>query len=164
MYCVANDSRVESLSSTASQHDDQIVQQAIALLEQRVFKNGPRLERPQAVKDYLRLRLVSEPNEVFAILFMNSQHEVLAYETLFRGTVDSTTVYPRVVLQRVLDVNAAAVILAHQHPSGSTGPSSADLAVTDQLKSALALIDVRVLDHIIVGQGAPFSFAESGLL
>ena len=90
--------------------------------------------------------------------------QVLAYEPLFRGTINSTSVYPRVVAQRVLELNAAAVVFSHQHPSGISEPSSADRMLTQQLQVALALIDVRVLDHIIVGQGAPFSFAESGLL
>lgn len=164
MSLVANDSCVEPRFAPASQSDDWIIRQAIALLEQRVFKAGPLLGQPQAVKDYLRLKLVAEPNEVFAIVFMNSQHRVLAYEPMFKGTLDSTAVYPRAVVQRALELNAGAVIFSHQHPSGCTEPSSSDRALTDRLKAALALIDVRVLDHIIVGQGAPYSFAESGLL
>lgn len=164
MSLVANDSCVEPRFAPASQSDDWIIRQAIALLEQRVFKAGPLLDQPQAVKDYLRLKLVAEPNEVFAIVFMNSQHRVLAYEPMFKGTLDSTAVYPRVVVQRALELNAGAVIFSHQHPSGCTEPSSADRVLTDRLKAALALIDVRVLDHIIVGQGSPYSFAESGLL
>ena len=164
MSLVVNDSCVEPRFAPASQSDDWIIRQAIALLEQRVFKAGPLLGQPQAVKDYLRLKLVAEPNEVFAIVFMNSQHRVLAYEPMFKGTLDSTAVYPRAVVQRALELNAGAVIFSHQHPSGCTEPSSADRVLTDRLKAALALIDVRVLDHIIVGQGTPYSFAESGLL
>ena len=164
MSLIVNDSCVEPRFAPVSQSDDWIIQQAIALLEQRIFKAGPLLEQPQAVKDYLRLKLVAEPNEVFAIVFMNSQHRVLAYEPMFKGTLDSTAVYPRVVVQRALELNAGAVIFSHQHPSGCTEPSSADRVLTDRLKAALALIDVRVLDHIIVGQGTPYSFAESGLL
>jgi len=164
MSLIENDSCVEPRFAPASQSDDWIIRQAIALLEQRVFKAGPLLDQPQAVKDYLRLKLVAEPNEVFAIVFMNSQHRVLAYEPMFKGTLDSTAVYPRVVVQRALELNAGAVIFSHQHPSGCTEPSSADRVLTDRLKAALALIDVRVLDHIIVGQGTPYSFAESGLL
>ncbi|MFP9230763.1 DNA repair protein RadC [Pectobacterium cacticida] len=164
MSLVVNDSCLGSISTAASQTDDWIVQQAIALLEHRVFKAGLPMQRPQAVKDYVRLKLVAEPNEVFAIIFMNSQNEVLAYEPMFRGTINSTAVYPRVVVQRALELNAGAVILAHQHPSGCTEPSSADRSMTLRLKDALELIDVRVLDHIIVGQGEPYSFAESGLL
>ena len=164
MSLIVNDSCVEPRFAPAAQSDDWIIRQAIALLEQRVFKAGPLLDQPQAVKDYLRLKLVAEPNEVFAIVFMNSQHRVLAYEPMFKGTLDSTAVYPRVVVQRALELNAGAVIFSHQHPSGCTEPSSADRVLTDRLKAALALIDVRVLDHIIVGQGTPYSFAESGLL
>lgn len=160
MSLVVNDSCVESLSAVAAQREDWIIQQAIALLERRIFKVGPCLSRPAAVRDYLRLKLVAEPNEVFAIVFLDSMHQVLAYEPMFRGTINSTAVYPRVVVQRVLELKAAAVVFAHQHPSGVTEPSSADRALTQQLQAALALIDVRVLDHIIVGQGIPYSFAN----
>lgn len=164
MSVVINDSCLESLSDISIQNEDWIVQQAIVLLERRVFKAGPRLERPAAVRDYLRLKLVAEPNEIFVVVFMNSMHDVLAVEPMFHGTINATSVYPRVVLQRALQLNAAAVIFAHQHPSGTTEPSNADRLLTEQLKTALALIDVRVLDHFVIGQGAPYSFAESGLL
>ena len=164
MPVVINDSCLESLSDISVQNEDWIVQQAIVLLERRVFKAGPRLERPAAVRDYLRLKLVAEPNEIFVVVFMNSMHDVLAVEPMFHGTINATSVYPRVVLQRALQLNAAAVIFAHQHPSGTTEPSNADRLLTEQLKTALALIDVRVLDHFVIGQGTPYSFAESGLL
>ena len=164
MSVVINDSCLESLSDISVQNEDWIVQQAIVLLERRVFKAGPRLERPAAVRDYLRLKLVAEPNEIFVVVFMNSMHDVLAVEPMFHGTINATSVYPRVVLQRALQLNAAAVIFAHQHPSGTTEPSNADRLLTEPLKTALALIDVRVLDHFVIGQGAPYSFAESGLL
>lgn len=164
MSVVINDSCLESLSDISVQNEDWIVQQAIVLLERRVFKAGPRLERPAAVRDYLRLKLVAEPNEIFVVVFMNSMHDVLAVEPMFHGTINATSVYPRVVLQRALQLNAAAVIFAHQHPSGTTEPSNADRLLTEQLKTALALIDVRVLDHFVIGQGAPYLFAESGLL
>ena len=164
MSYVVADSRPESLSLTAAQHEDWIIRQAITLLEQRIFKAGPMLNSPAAVRDYLHLKLVAEPNEVFAVVFLNSQHQVLAYEPMFKGTVDQTSVYPRVLVQRALALNASAVILAHQHPSGMTVPSAADQALTDRLKAALAMVDVRVVDHFIVGKGTPYSFAESGLL
>ena len=164
MSVVINDSCLESLSDISVQNEDWIVQQALVLLERRVFKAGPRLERPAAVRDYLRLKLVAEPNEIFVVVFMNSMHDVLAVEPMFHGTINATSVYPRVVLQRALQLNAAAVIFAHQHPSGTTEPSNADRLLTEQLKTALALIDVRVLDHFVIGQGTPYSFAESGLL
>ena len=162
-YAIA-DSRPESLILIAAQHEDWTIQQAIALLEKRVFKAGPALSSPAAVRDYLRLKLVVEPNEVFAVVFLDSQHQVLAYEPLFKGSVDQTSVYPRVVVQRALALNASALILAHQHPSGVTEPSVADRALTDRLKAALAMVDVRVVDHFIVGKGNPYSFAEAGLL
>ena len=158
------DSRPESLTLIAAQHEDWIIQQAINLLEKRVFKAGPSLGSPTAVRDYLRLKLVEEPNEVFAVVFLDSQHQVLAYEPLFKGSVDQTSVYPRVVVQRALALNASALILAHQHPSGVTEPSTADRSLTDRLKAALAMVDIRVVDHFIVGKGNPFSFAEAGLL
>ena len=164
MSYVVADSRPESLSLIAAQHEDWIIRQAIALLEQRIFQAGPMLNSPAAVRDYLHLKLVAEPNEVFAVVFLNSQHQVLAYEPMFKGTVDQTSVYPRVLVQRALALNASAVILAHQHPSGMTVPSAADQALTDRLKAALAIVDVRVVDHFIVGKGTPYSFAESGLL
>ena len=164
MSLVVNDSCVEPRYAPASQSDDWIIRQAIALLEQRVFKKGPSLDQPAAVKDYLRLKLAAEPNEIFAVVYLNNMHEVLAYEPTFKGTVHSTTVHARPIVQRALELNAAAVIFSHQHPSGCTEPSSADCAITQTLKTALALIDVRVLDHLIVGQGTPYSFAESDML
>ncbi|NUP87766.1 MAG: DNA repair protein RadC [Burkholderiaceae bacterium] len=164
MSYVIADSGPESLTLIASQHEDWIIRQAITLLENRVFNAGPVLDSPAAVRDYLRLKLVAEPNEIFAVVFLNSQHQVIAFEPLFKGTVDQTPVYPRVLVQRTLALNASALILAHQHPSGNTEPSGADRAITERLTSALATIDVRVLDHFIIGKGSPYSFAEAGLL
>lgn len=164
MSYVIADSGPESLTLIASQHEDWIIRQAITLLENRVFNAGPVLDSPAAVRDYLRLKLVAEPNEVFAVIFLDSQHRALAYEQLFKGSIDQTSVYPRVVVQRALALNASALILAHQHPSGMTEPSAADRALTERLKTALAMVDVRVVDHFIVGEGAPYSFAEAGLL
>ncbi len=138
MSLVIADSRPESLTLLAAQHEDWIIRQAITLLENRVFKAGPALGSPAAVRDYLRLKLVAEPNEIFAVVFLDNQHQVLAFEPLFKGTVDQTSVYPRVVVQRALALNASALILAHQHPSGNTEPSAADRAITERLKSALA--------------------------
>jgi len=121
-------------------------------------------QTPGAVKQYLQLQLAHKSHEVFAVLFMDSQNRLLAMEELFRGTLTQTSVYPREVVLRALHHQSAAVVLAHNHPSGSVQPSRADEALTHNLKASLALVDVRVLDHIIVGQGQALSMAEQGLL
>ncbi len=119
---------------------------------------------PGAVKQYLQLHLAHKPHEVFAVLFLDSQNRMLALEELFRGTLTQTSVYPREVVLRALHHASSAVVLAHNHPSGSVQPSRADEALTRNLKASLALVDVRVLDHIIVGHGQTLSMAEQGLL
>ncbi|WP_339488972.1 RadC family protein [Pseudomonas sp. EL_65y_Pfl2_R95] len=120
------------------------------------------LESPKAVRDYLKALLRHEPHEVFGCLFLDAKHRVLAYESLFSGSIDSASVYPRQVVKRALAHNAAALILAHNHPSGVAEPSQADKVLTQRLKAALELIEVRVLDHFIVGEGEPLSMAEHG--
>ena len=120
------------------------------------------LENPQVVRDYLKAMLRHEPHEVFGCLFLDSKHQVLTFETLFRGSIDNTAVHPREVVKRSLANNAAAVILCHNHPSGNSDPSQADRLLTKRLQKALELIDVRVLDHFIVGDGEPLSMAECG--
>ena len=119
---------------------------------------------PGAVKQYLQLQLAHKNHEVFAVLFLDSQNRMLALEELFRGTLSQTSVYPREVVLRALHHQAAAVVLSHNHPSGSVQPSRADEHLTQTLKASLALVDVRVLDHIIVGQGQALSMAEQGLM
>ena len=120
------------------------------------------LESPQAVRDYLKAQLRHEPHEVFGCLFLDSRHRVLAFEALFQGSIDGASVYPRQVVKRALAHNAAALILVHNHPSGVAEPSQADRLLTQRLKEALGLIEVRVLDHFIVGDGEPLSMAEFG--
>lgn len=120
------------------------------------------LESPQAVRDFLKAKLRHELHEVFACLFLDTKHRVLAFEVLFYGTIDGASVYPRQVVKRALANNAAALILTHNHPSGITEPSQADKVLTERLKEALALVDVRVLDHFIVGDGEPLSMVENG--
>ena len=122
------------------------------------------LESPLAVRDYLKARLRHEPHEVFACLFLDAKHRVLAFEVLFHGSIDGASVYPRQVVKRALAHNAAALILTHNHPSGVAEPSQADRVLTRRLKEALELVDVRVLDHFIVGDGEPLSMAEYGWL
>lgn len=122
------------------------------------------LTSPQQTAAYLRLRLRRREREVFAVVLLDTQHRVIRYDELFFGTIDGTSVYPREVVRAVLRHNAAAVILAHNHPSGIAEPSGADIRLTDRLRAALALIDVRVLDHLIVGDTVVTSLAERGLL
>lgn len=133
-----------------------------ALAEQ--LRERAALDTPQAVKDYLQLQLASKKHECFAVLFLDNQHKLLALEELFRGTLAQTSVYPREVVLRALHHHAAAVVLAHNHPSGTVQPSRADEALTQALKAALALVDVRVLDHVIVAPGLALSMAEKGLI
>lgn len=124
----------------------------------------PVFESPAAVKDYVRLQLGGLPHEVFALMFLDARHHLLAMEEMFRGTLSQATVYPREVVKRALAVNAAAVVLVHNHPSGAAEPSRADELLTQNLRSALSLVDVRVLDHLVVARDQVTSFAERGLL
>jgi DNA repair protein RadC len=124
----------------------------------------PVFDSPQAVRQYLQLQLGARPHEVFAVMFLDSQHRLIALEEMFRGTLSQTSVYPREVVMRALTLHAAAVVLAHNHPSGSTQPSRADQTLTQTLKSALALVDVRVLDHFVVTSTQALSMAEQGLI
>lgn len=125
---------------------------------------GEALGSPHAVRDYLRLRLHGLPHEVFVGVFLDAQNRVVAVEELFRGTLTQTSVYPREIVKRALHHNAAATIFAHNHPSGVAEPSRADELLTQTLRHALGLVDVKVLDHFVVGADAAMSFAERGLL
>jgi DNA repair protein RadC len=124
----------------------------------------PAFDAPEQVKQYLQLQLGGRAHEVFAVLFLDAQNRLLKLEEMFRGTLTQTSVYPREVVKRALELQAAAVILAHNHPSGAAEPSRADEYLTATLKAALALVDVRVLDHMVVARHAVVSFAERGLL
>lgn len=128
------------------------------------LKEKPLFDTPQTVRNYLQLQLGGRPYEVFAVLFLDSQHRLIALEELFRGTLSQTSVYPREVVIRALALHAASVVLAHNHPSGSTQPSGADEALTKTLKAALNLVDVRVLDHFVVTSTQAVSMAGLGLL
>lgn len=142
--------------------------QAVLEMSRRALKEelhrGDALNSPRVVRDYLQLLLGGRHQEVFLVLFLDTQHRVIASEELFHGTLSQTSVYPREVVKRALGHNAAAVILAHNHPSGVAEPSQSDQLLTDALKQALSLVDVRVLDHFIVAMGQTMSFAEKGLI
>ena len=122
------------------------------------------LTSPRACSDYLQLHFRGRQSEVFTVVFLDSQHRVLGVDDLFFGTIDGTSVHPREVVRRAIERNAAAVILAHNHPSGVAEPSQGDIRITERLRSALALIDVRVLDHLVIGDHVSVSFAERGLI
>ena len=142
---------------------DALLDLALRVLAHR-HRRGEPLTSPAGTRAYLRLKLAERKFEVFSCVFTDNRHRVIAFEELFRGTIDGASVYPRVVVQRALELNAAAVILAHNHPSGVAEPSQADQRITQRLKTALALVDVRVLDHFIVTAEDSISFAERGLL
>lgn len=129
-----------------------------------ILQRGDALTNPQATRAYLSAQLRGYSYEVFACLFLDNQNRIILLEELFRGTIDGASVYPREVAKRALHHNAAAVIFAHNHPSGINEPSQADKQITEKLKQVLVLFDIRVLDHFIIGDGQPYSFAEHGLL
>ena len=129
-----------------------------------VLQRGSALTSPEITRAYLSAQLRGYSYEVFACLFLDNQHRVIKLDELFRGTIDGASVYPREVVKQALYHNAAAVIFAHNHPSGITEPSPADKQITEKLKQALNLFDIRVLDHFIIGDGEPYSFAEHGYL
>jgi DNA repair protein RadC len=131
---------------------------------QEIIQRGDALTSPEITRAYLSAQLRGYSYEVFACLFLDNQHRVIQFDELFRGTIDSASVYPREVVKQALLHNSAAVILAHNHPSGISEPSQADKQITEKLKQALALFDIRVLDHFIIGDGQPYSFAEHGLI
>jgi len=142
---------------------EEVLQQARRVLSHRV-RRGATMFSPQAVKDYLRVQVGVLEHELFCVLFLDAQHRIIALKQMFRGTVTQTSVYPREVVKESLALNAAAVILAHNHPSGAAEPSRADEFLTQTLKAALALVDVRVLDHFVVAGADCVSFAERGLV
>jgi DNA repair protein RadC len=132
-------------------------------LHQGLLRGEP-LENPEATELYLKSMLRDAPHEIFVCLFLDTRHRVIAYEELFHGTIDGAAVYPRVVAEKALKHGAAALIVAHNHPSGIGEPSLADQAITRRLKEALALLDIRLLDHFVIGDGTPVSMAARGML
>ena len=154
-----NDTDLLPLSTLPIYTRPKIVQQALRLMEKSI-RDTPLLTSPQAVRDYLRLRLADRPHEVFGVLFLTAQHQVIEFVEMFRGTLTQTSVYPREVVIEALRRNASAVILTHNHPSGKPDPSVADEVLTHAIKAALAVVDVDVLDHFIVTRREVYSFAE----
>lgn len=153
--------------STRKSDNPQIIEQVIKLIQSKLKTPGEALTNPDLVRKYLILHLAQLEEENFSMILLDSQHRVIGFENIFRGTISNASIYPREVVKTVLAYNAAAVILAHNHPSGDPEPSPADIAITKHLKESLALIDVRVLDHFIVGgcsQTLTASFAERRLL
>ncbi|NDU92815.1 MAG: DNA repair protein RadC [Ferrovum sp.] len=146
------------------QDDDAIIQKAIAILASRLRNAEVFLLHPDAVRDFLRIKMGALEHEVFNVVFLNAQHGVIAIEEMFRGTLTQTAVYPREVLKRVMHHNASAILLAHNHPSGVAEPSQADKRLTETLSKALSMVDVTVLDHFIVAGVQCISFAERGLI
>ena len=156
--------RIKGLGGTAKRAELAAVLELARRAMAEGLKQSPVFDTPEAVKQYLQLHLTAKPHEVFAALFLDARHRLIAMEELFRGTLTQTSVYPREVVARSLHHGAAAVVLAHNHPSGCTEPSRADEVLTQTLKNALAIVDVRVLDHMVVGRGHTLSMAERGLI
>ena len=145
-------------------NEDAIIAQALEILARRMRTSGVMMDSPQVVRDWLRLRVGGKPHEEFGCIWLNAQHNLIEAGEMFRGTLTQTSAYPREVVKEALHHNAAAVIFYHNHPSGAAEPSLADEMLTRQLKDALNLVDVRVLDHFVVTAEKTTSFAEKGLL
>lgn len=145
-------------------HECSVIDAALSILGRYLRQPGKALDTPAAVKDYLLLAIGCESREVFGVLYLDNQHQLIAFENHFLGTLAQTGVYPREILRAALRHNAAAVILSHNHPSGKVTPSTADIVLTDAIRTALTHADVRVLDHVIVAPGKALSMAECGLL
>lgn len=146
--------------------EQNIIDQAAAILDREAKKKGgaKQLTSPMIVRQYLRFAIEAKEHEVFVAIFLDTQHRVIESVELFRGTIDQSSVYPREVVKEAFKHNAAAVIFAHNHPSGQPEPSAADRKITERLKEALGTLDIRVLDHLVVGAGDIVSFAERGII
>ena len=142
---------------------EEVLRQAKQVLSRRV-RRGATMSSPEAVKDYLRVRMGALDHEVFAVLFLDAQNRLIEVKDMFSGSLTQTSVYPREIVKEALGLNAASVVLAHNHPSGLAQPSRSDEVLTQTLKAALSLVDVRVLDHMVVAAAETVSFAERGLL
>jgi DNA repair protein RadC len=151
------------IATNITSNQEATIQEAIGILQSNL-KHSSAMDSSDTVKRFCMLKISGKKDEHFSCLFLDNQHRLLSFETLFKGTIDGAAVYPRVVLRRSLELNAAAVIFTHNHPSGLPEPSQADIAITKRLREALQLIDIRVLDHIVVGTEGVVSMAERGML
>ena len=143
---------------------DSIIMQALDILANRLTEPEMFVTNPQTVKDYFMLKLANKPNEVVAVMYLNNQHGLIKFEEVFQGTIDSCIIYPREIARRVLKLGAVAIIIAHNHPSGVPDPSKADIEITNKLKEVLAMLDVKLLDHIVVCRDSAVSLAERGYI
>lgn len=154
---------ISPISSSDCKDDNDVIKDALNILACRIKEPDHFVTDPDDAQSFLKLKLSELEHEVFAVMFLDSSHGVIKYEEMFRGTINVASVYPREVVKEALYCNAAAVILAHNHPSGEAKPSKSDIAITKRLKDALALVDIIVLDHLVIGSDI-VSFAESGLM
>lgn len=152
----------EDQTPYSNTEEDTIISRALKILESRLVKKGLQFTCPKDTEDYLKLKLASLEHEQFHCLFLDSKNALIKHECLFTGTIDGTSVYPREVIKRALQLNAAALIFAHNHPSGNPEPSKADITITKRLKECAGLFDIRVLDHVIIGGVEAYSLANNG--
>ena len=146
-----------------SEYEQEAINIALSAIQQTLVNNNV-MNSPKEVENYLKIKLAAEPDEWFAVMFLTSQHRLIRFEKLFRGTVNASHVHVRVIARKALELNAAALILAHNHPSGIAEPSNADQNITSKIKGSLEIFDIKVLDHFIVSSTESCSFAERGLL
>lgn len=155
---------MQDVDNYSDTYKAEIIRQAVIILDGQLREKGATLSDPTASRRFLRLQLSELEHEVFSVLFLDTRHRLIEYVELFRGTINGSSVHPREVVKEALKRNAAAVIFAHNHPSGVAEPSHADKQITDRLRDALAMVEVKTLDHIIVGDGEEVAFAERGWL
>lgn len=162
MFEVKSEKHPEYKNGETKKEND-IISSALSILESRIKERGDFMEKPKDVENFLRIQFSGMEHESFCVMFLDNQHRMIAFEEMFKGTIDGSSVYPREVVKAALKHNAAAIILSHNHPSGVSTPSGADKRITKILVDALGLVDVRILDHIIIGDKS-FKFSEAGLI
>ena len=161
---MSNDAQPVSVPAPLTRYEQRAIATALRAMERVMRRSGPIMSSPRVARDFLTLQLAARDHEVFAVVYLDARNRMIAYEEPFRGTLTQTAVYPREIVKAALLHGAAAVLFAHNHPSGNPEPSAADRTLTQTLKTALATVDVNVLDHIIVAGASTYSFAERGLI